>query len=159
MKRVPGGRWVVRFGAMAVLAALCAGRAETQDKDIRPTFGSVSLVAGFEPDPFVKNLIAGGEIQRQEDSFRHWVAKAPDFVLDYKAGKYKLTIYAEAVGADTTLLIRTPGGKFVANDDGPGTGLNPLITFARPESGLYHIWVGTLNQANAKASLKITELK
>lgn len=158
MKQVPGGRWAVRFGAMAVLAALCASRAETQDKDQKPTFGSVSLKAGFEPDPFVKQLIAGGEIERAEDGFKHWVAKAPDFVLDYEAGKYKLTIYAVS-SADTTLLIRTPGGKLIANDDGPGTALNPLISFNNPESGRYHIWVGTYKKENAKAELKITELK
>ena len=78
--------------------------------------------------------------------------------LDYTAGTFPLTIYAQS-DADTTLLINLPDGTWVANDDGPNTGLNPLLRFPNPQSGRYDIWVGTIGKDNAKAKLKITELK
>ena len=84
--------------------------------------------------------------------------KEPHFVLDYEAGKYVLSIYAESK-VDTTLLVLTPDGEWLANDDGPGTGQNPLLRFANPKSGKYTIWVGTLDKAPAPAVLKITEKK
>ena len=91
------------------------------------------------------------------DSVTAWVAKAPDFRLNYTAGKFALTIYAESK-ADTTLLINLPDGKWVADDDSGGN-LNPLVKFDKPQSGQYDIWVGTFGKENAPAVLKITELK
>ena len=157
MKAFAGRHLVLRVGAVAVLACLYAGRAEAQNISLDPTFGSVTLKAGFLPDPFVKNLIAGGPIQTNLGGVRAWIANPPDFKLYYTAGNFALTIHAES-DADTTLLINRPDGTWVADDDSGGN-LNPLIRFARPLSGRYDIYVGTFNQGNARATLFITELK
>jgi hypothetical protein len=147
------------LSAVALLLGLLAGPAATQDPKLKPTFGEVTLKAGFEPDPLVKTLKAGGDVQTNLGGVTAWVAKEPDFRLKYTAGKYVLTIYAESK-EDTTLLINTPDGKWVANDDGPGTGLNPLLQFQTPQSGDYEIWVGTLKKGILpEAKLFITELK
>jgi len=159
MKKLFGNNWMLRLGAVALMACWCAGHAVTQDLSLKPTYGGVKLKAGFEPDPYKKNLDAGGEINTDKGGLKAWVAKAPDFQLFYESGNFALTIYAESK-ADTTLLINTPDGKWVANDDGPGTGLNPLIKFANPKSGRYDIWVGTLEKGiTPPATLMITELK
>ena len=86
------------------------------------------------------------------------MTKAPDFKLSYTAGNFPLTIHVESE-ADTTLLINLPDGTWVANDDQAPGNLNPLLKFAKPMSGRYDIWVGTFGKENAKATLKITELK
>src|SRR5437660_1501662 len=88
----------VVLGLSVGLAALCAGRAESQDPSLAPTYGTVTLKAGFEPDPFTKKLTAGGPIQTELGGVKAWVAKAPDFRLNYTAGQYPLTIYVEAEG-------------------------------------------------------------
>lgn len=89
-----------------------------------------------------------------------YITNAPDFRLNYTAGNLPLTIHVESA-KDTTLLINLPDGTWVANDDGPNNGLNPLIKFNRPQSGQYDIWVGILNKGDGTppAVLKITELK
>lgn len=125
--------------------------------DYKPTFGSVTLDAGFLPDPFTKDLVAGGAIQTQLGGVKAWVHKAPDFKLYYTAGKYALTIYAVSK-SDTTLLVNLPDGTWIADDDSGGN-LNPFLRFANPESGRYDIWVGTYGPKLAPATLYITELK
>jgi hypothetical protein len=157
MKMPAVSRVAVTLGCIAALFVLGAGRAATQDRDLAPTFGSVKLKAGFSPDPFTKKLEAGGEIQTKLGGVTAWVAKAPDFKLFYEAGTFPLSIHVESA-ADTTLLINLPDGSWVADDDSGGM-LNPLIRFAKPQTGRYDIWVGTIANKSAPAVLKITELK
>jgi len=150
-----------RFGVVALLACLCTGVGQTQDPKEAPEYGTINLKAGFDPDPVEVKLDAGGEVKTNLGGFDHWVGKKPDVRLNYTAGKYILTIYAECE-ADSTLLINTPDGKWIGNDDGPNTGLNPLLKFATPQSGQYDIWVGTLKGGDKvfpPAKLFITELK
>ena len=59
---------------------------------------------------------------------------------------------------DTTLLVHTPDGKWVANDDG-GKGAAPEVTFASPKSGRYDVWVGTFKKQNDRGTLVISEKK
>lgn len=152
-------RRALSLSAVVAAALLLVGRAETQDPNLKPTYGSVSLKAGFEPDPYTKKVDAGGDVQTDKGGVKAFVAKAPDFSLNYTAGKYQLTFFVKSK-ADTTLLINTPDGKWVANDDDPRTGLNPVITFKVPKSGRYDIWVGTFNGGETPpAVLYITELK
>jgi hypothetical protein len=157
MRACIDGRLALRLGLFGALGCLClcAGRGDSQDPDLKATYGSVDLKAGFEPDPYTKKLVAGGPIQTKLGGVAAWVAKAPDFKLNYTAGKYVLTIRAEST-ADTTLLINLPDGTWVADDDSGGN-QNPLLKFNNPQSGRYDIWVGTFNKDNANATLIITE--
>jgi hypothetical protein len=158
MKLSIAGRWGMRAGAIAVIACLCTVRAETQDPAGKPTFGAVALKAGFTPDPFTKELTAGGSIKTNLGGVTAWVAKNPDFRLNYTAGNIALTIHAES-DSDTTLLINLPDGTWIADDDSGGN-LNPLIKLKAPKSGQYDIWVGSFKEGVLpKATLKITELK
>jgi hypothetical protein len=151
------GKVTVRLGVIAAIALLCTGRAETQKPNLNATYGSVKLKAGFEPDPYTKEVVAGGTLQITKGGVTMYVAEAPDFKLYYDAGNFPLTIYAESKG-DTTLLINLPDGTWAVDDDSGGN-LNPLLKFAKPLSGRYDIWVGTIAKENPKAILKITELK
>ena len=124
------------------------------DPSLKPTFGAVKLKAGFDPDPHVKNLIAGGPIQTKLGGVPTFVSKAPDYRLDYTAGGFPLIFHVKSK-ADTTLLINLPDGKWIADDDSGGFP-NPLIRLAKPMSGIYDIYVGTVAKGEAKATLFIT---
>jgi hypothetical protein len=153
-------RVALRLGVAGVVAGLvwfCVNRVESQDPNLKSTFGEVTLKSGFLPDPFSKKLVAGGPIQQNKGGVKAWVANAPDFKLYYTAGKFPLTIHVDSK-ADTTLLINLPDGTWVADDDSGG-GLNPLLKFAKPQSGRYDIYVGTFNKELPEATLYITELK
>jgi hypothetical protein len=146
-----------RVGVAALLAAVCAVTAEAQDATLAPTFGSTTLRPGFLPDPYAKAVVAGGAKQVTVGNVKMWVAKAPDFSVNYTKGILPLTFYVRSK-ADTTLLINLPDGTWVADDDSDGS-RNPVIKLNRPQSGRYDIWVGTFNGGNPDATLYITELR
>ena len=159
MKNATFAGTLARFGLVAILAIVVVGRAEPQDPNLKPGYGVITLRAGFTPDPIEKKLEAGGPVETNQGNLKAYVAQEPDVLVNYTAGGFPLTFYAQS-NADTTLHILAPDGKWYANDDGPNTGLNPLVKFARPSSGKYFIWVGTLEKGDTPpAKLFITELK
>jgi uncharacterized protein (TIGR03067 family) len=148
----PGARFAILAGVVLVGPGVALAQ---PDPKLKATYGSVTLKAGFLPDPHAKQLTAGGTIRTNLGGVNANVAKAPDYKLFYTAGAFALTIHVESA-ADTTLLVNLPDGTWVANDDG-GKGLNPLLRFAKPQSGRYDIWVGTFGPKTAPATLMITE--
>src|SRR6185295_4162973 len=98
------------------VAGLCAASVVAQDTSAKATYGEKDLKAGFTPDPFTVNLEAGGEIKTDRGGVSAYVAKAPDFRLNYTAGTFPLTFRTES-SADTTLLINLPDGTWIADDD------------------------------------------
>jgi hypothetical protein len=125
------------------------------DVGATPNYGDIELSAGFSPDPYTQYAKAGGSYDTSEIGYGGFVSIAPDFDLYYTPGTYSLTIKAES-SEDTILLINTPGGEWLYNDDFDG--LNPGITLDTPEDGLYNIWIGSYGSENVIATLIITEL-
>jgi serine protease Do len=143
---------------VAILFVGIGQRAAAQDFKLKPNYGETTLKTDYEPDPFKKEVVAGGDKVVTKENVKMKITNAPDFRLQFTAGdKYPLSFYVRS-DADTTLLIRTPDGKWLADDD-TGGNLNPLITIKKPMSGEYNIWVGTFGDKQAKAVLHITELK
>ena len=157
MKTNTGVRLALCLGVAALLVCFLTGPVASQDPNQPPTYGSVTLRAGFMPDPRFYDVVAGGPIYTSLGGVNAWVAPRPDFRVYYAAGSYPLTFYVES-SADTTLLINLPDGTWVADDDSGGN-LNPLIRLAVPQSGRYDIFVGTYRGGTAPARLFVTELR
>jgi len=148
--------------AVAILLAPTASLAQKSgsrpDYTLNPNYGSVSLDAGFTPDPWTKSILAGGSVPASgaRSGCEGSVSAAPDLQLFYEAGSLDLTIRAHA-SEDVTLLVNTPGGQWYCDDDGGGN-LDPKITISGPQSGRYDIWVGTYNDNMVQSTLEISEL-
>ena len=147
--------------ALALSAAGVIAPAVAQDISATPTYGEVTLRAGYTPDPWSRDIEAGGSIDASNSiggECRGMVADAPDIDLHYTAGTLPLYISVTS-DADTTLVINSPDGRWHCNDD--YTGLDPAVIFANPKSGLYNVWVGTFssNSGLPDASLHISELE
>lgn len=148
----------------SVVAAAClslpmlAETASAQNYNLRPSYGTVSLNAGFLPDPATRRVRAGGDNYFSGGGGcpgGAWFANAPDFRLNYRAGGFALTFYVRAPG-DTAMLINDPTTTWFCNDDGDG--LDPVIRFNNPRSGQYDIWVGTYNRSRvSNAVIHISE--
>lgn len=150
------------FGAVLLAAAtLVAAPALAQDASLDPVFGSLTLSAGFQPDPRRVDIVAGGteDASHLGGACVGMVGDAPDFRLEYKAGSYPLNLWVYA-DVDTTLVVNDPDGDWVCNDDGAGDGgnVNPGLRWANPPSGVYDIWIGRYGSGDgAQAQLVITE--
>ncbi|WP_338243393.1 hypothetical protein [Aurantiacibacter hainanensis] len=146
--------------AAAGVAACAASAASAQDYSLDPTYGSVTLEAGFTPDPFTVNLSSGGsrEASSAHDSCRGYIANAPDYRLNYESGGFPLIISVDS-NVDTTLVVNGPNGSWHCDDDSGEKSLNPMVRIDKPMSGQYDIWVGTYGSDDIEpAVLQISEL-
>jgi Bacterial pre-peptidase C-terminal domain len=116
----------------------------------------IDLSAGFTPDPYTASVIPGGpNLAGDFDSNCNGrIAADSDFILDYTAGGFPLTIRVNG-STDTTLMIIAPDGNTYCDDDSAGN-YNPEVTFSAPQTGVYSIWVGAIGDAE-QATLVITE--
>ena len=138
-------KWAMGAAAMVMLA----GSAQAQDVNAAPAYGTVNLSVGFAEDPTSVGVQAGGAIYggTVDDNCYGYISFQPSLNLQYNAGSLPLYISA-ASDADTTLIVNAPDGSWSCNDDAPGQGLNSGVLFESPQSGLYNIWVGTLQAGN-----------
>jgi hypothetical protein len=138
-----------------------AANTETADIVGEALYENVSLVTGFTPDPYIVDLLAGGDnpassmLGLGEECTGNLKSSLPDVVLNYTAGSdYGLSIYVESE-FDSTLILLTPNG-WQCDDDSFG-GLNPNIRIDNPQSGDYLIWIGAYVAELVDAELGISE--
>lgn len=145
---------------LSAMALACATGALAQDTSRRTNYGEVTLESGFNNDPRVVALQAGGDINasRAGSNCSGFITDAPDYRLFYTAGFLPLII-SVASQADTTLVVNGPDGQFLCDDDGGVSGSNPSIRIDHPQSGRYEIWVGTYRSGQPQpARLHISEV-
>tara|TARA_R110000824_G_scaffold336_10_gene2327 strand:- start:8078 stop:10024 length:1947 start_codon:yes stop_codon:yes gene_type:complete len=157
----PGKLNTLAKATVLVTGSLLASLAPAQDPALSPNFGINDLESGFLPDPQLLELAAGGEIYAGDVDFScsGYVSEAPDYRVNYAADGQGLGIYTNA-DIDTTLLINTPNGEWVCNDDHYDLeNLNAGYYFENPQAGEYNIWVGVYEESDAFANaiLAITE--
>ena len=149
-------RNVLLASAVAVaLSGLAASAALAQNPSSPATSGGMRARAGFTPDPIRVNIYSGGSIDasRLGGACVGMIASAPDYEFTYTAGSFPLSFGVVSSG-DTSLVINGPDGRWYCNDDAQG--LNPILTWGRPPSGSYDIWVGAVGSA-ASSTLLISE--
>ena len=128
------------------------------DASARANYGEDYLSAGFEDDPYTVDLASGGDIDASSlgGECVGMISRAPDFQLTYDAGRLPLTFGVSSY-SDATLVINGPDGRWYCDDDSGG-GTDPQVTFHRPQSGVYDVWVGAYDGDGGEAELFITEL-
>ena len=123
-------------------------------------YGRLELRSGFNPDPQVIALRAGGSVNAENiaSNCRGYVSRAPDVELSFTSGGLPLILSVDS-DSDTTLIVNGPDGNWYCDDDGGVNGTNPALRFDRPMSGAYDVWVGTYSSGTSQPSrLHISEL-
>ncbi|ALJ80898.1 peptidase S1 [Ketogulonicigenium vulgare] len=145
-------------GAVAALALSATSALACTNWELPPSYGDVTLAAGFMPDPHTLDMAAGGPINLStctEEPGIGFISEAPDYDL-YWEGNGTLTIAFES-DEDTVLLVNGQQWEWYYNDDYKG--LNPAIVIENAPAGLYDIWVGTITEGSyPNGTLIITEL-
>ena len=153
------------LGAALMLTIGAAGGAQAQACPSwnNPTvFGSTTLNGGFLPDPYVRNLTAGGTVNLAactNGQWTGWVVTRPDFRLFYNGssptGRLTFALLSRST-VDPVLLINAPDGSWHFNDD--YRGFDSAIVFFNPMAGQYDIWTGSYHRSsNNSAQLIVTE--
>jgi hypothetical protein len=137
----------------------------TLDYSLEPQYSSFNLSAGFSPDPYYISGTSGGDVNVQSQSIGGscigYASKAPDFRLNWTGSTTGLKIRFEVNngGDDTILIINTPNGSWLCNDDEDDGTLNPMIDLSGQEEGQFDIWVASLSSGEYhEGKLIITEL-
>jgi hypothetical protein len=122
---------------------------------------------GFMPDPATFDVVSGGDLDAEtagtgNPDCRGWVTSVPDVVIQFAemSGFLRFGFRANDASEDATLVINDGAGNWHCNDDGEGTGLNPMVDLQDAPSGHYDIWVGSYQQgSNVRGQLMVTELE
>ena len=161
---------IVLLSLLVIVAMLALVSVSAQDDaelqpDEEPTFGTVPMVSGFVPDPWIETVLAGGSINAATieggDGCLGNIAAVPDVNIEWlEPGTSPIRVFFVS-DDDTTLVIRDPEGNFFCNDDSGlavDRPLDPVIQLDEPIVGTYNIWVGTyLQDELADGYLMITE--
>lgn len=141
--------------ASLVLITTCLHAQETGGA---PLNGTVNLTGGFSPDPWVVDIVPGGDTAVADlgagcTGFIH--AEQPDLRVEYADAAPDLGIFVYA-GIDTTLVVSDPAGNWHCSDDASYLGnSSPGIMLSAPLQGTYEIWVGTYAEAGTGATGKL----
>ena len=83
-----------------------------------------------------------------------YLTKNPDLSVQYDAlGRGRQLEFRVLSDCDTTLLVNMPDEQYAFADDEDG--LSPVMRIQAADSGLYDIWVGTIDSAYCAAVLQI----
>ncbi len=134
------------------------------DVSASPHAGTVALEAGFLRDPHEIRVTAGGRVDVSALNLgadcRGHASGAPDVRLNWTGNTNRLRVFFEADSPsdDTVLIINTPDGRWLCNDDAGGGTLNPLLRLNGQREGQFDIWVATYSSGGfASGTLRITE--
>ena len=127
------------------MAAAVAAQFRLTPRTSRSHFGTVLRVGAEVAAPTRRTLTSGGNLNVQSMELgaacRGYVTDRPDVIVHYTQPGPRLR-FAVRGGGDTTLIVHTPDGRWLCDDDGGGD-LNPLIEHLEPAAGQYDVWVGS----------------
>lgn len=109
-----------------------------------PITATIDLTAHFAPDPFLISVAGGGDnpTATLTAECAGFVAQTPTVVLHWvgEADLLRIFVYSDH---DSLLVVQTPGGKMLCNDDAAPNLLDSSVDVARPAAGAYKLWVGS----------------
>lgn len=105
---------------------------------------SIDLDAGFPLDPTFVSVQGGGEIDASllGDGCAGFVNRQPVLTVNWTGeAPFVKTFFVS--DSDPTLLVLTPDGRLLCNDDANEDLLDPVVEVSEPVTGTYKIWVGS----------------
>ncbi len=103
-------------------------------------FDEVRLRSGFSPSPKTVRGRTGGAVDASAlgEGCGGFIARRPDHVVHLRSAFDRLALAVESE-ADTSLVVRTPDGRWVCAADGQGDDGKVERAWA---AGRYLVWVG-----------------
>lgn len=105
---------------------------------------TLDLEAGFPLDPTFVSVNGGGEVDASllSQDCRGFINRNPVVTVHWTgaADLVRAFFYSDS---DATLVVLTPDGELVCNDNANGQLLDPVLEIKDPTPGTYRMWVGS----------------
>ncbi|HYO89635.1 MAG TPA: hypothetical protein VER79_13375 [Candidatus Limnocylindrales bacterium] len=126
--------------------AVSVSAQDTIDPQSSPNFAAITLQAGFPLDPYLVRVESSGSIAAEtvQDDCVGFVPGTPDVVVNWAGETDQLSFFVYS-DTDPVLLVVTPSGDILCNDDYSLDTLNPVVTVATPADGAYAVYVGAFS--------------
>ena len=128
------------FGAEGLKLNLAADVA----RKVGPALVTLDLAAGFPLDPTFMSLNGGGEVDASllGPDCKGYINRNPVATVNWTGAADMLRAFFYS-DSDSTLVVLTPDGKLVCNDNANEQLLDPVLDIKNPVPGKYRIWVGS----------------
>lgn len=109
---------------------------------------TIDLAAGFPLDPTFLSVNAGGEVDASilGDGCTGFIHISPVVTVNWTGEADQVKAFF-ASDSDSTLVIATPDGRILCNDDAGDLLLDPLLAIEDPVAGAYRIWIGSFDKS------------
>jgi hypothetical protein len=157
---IRGNIMLIKTLAAASLAGLSlTGMAAAQDLSAEPTFGSLLMDATLGSQRTTTRVMSGGPVSASDlgDDCAGHISEAPTTRVDYSGGGARLRLVASSQ-SDVSLVVRSPEGEWLCNDDAPYGDFDPFLEIEAPVAGHYDVWVGAVGWAWSTGDPTPTEL-
>jgi hypothetical protein len=124
------------LSAGTIALSLSATAAQANSISLNPGFGSTEVTGTAGGNTSIKDI--AGRSETSTGSCTGFTGSQPDHVLRLNSAFKDLTVLVQS-GADTTLVVKGPGGTW-CNDDFQGK--NPGLD-GQWQAGEYRLWIGT----------------
>jgi hypothetical protein len=116
-------------------------------QDDLPAYLTLNLKAGFPLDPFIVSANGGGpnEASALDPACTGWINTNPTLDVTWEGNAELVRIFYHS-DHDPVLVVQTPDGKYVCNDNAGGQLLDPSLTMTKPAAGHYRVWVGAADE-------------
>jgi len=113
-------------------------------RKVRSAMVTLDLSAGFPLDPTFVSVNGGGEVDARllGSGCSGYIHRQPVVTVNWtgEADMVRAFFYSDG---DPTLMVLTPDGKLVCNDNAHEDLLDPIVEIEKPVQGMYRIWVGS----------------
>lgn len=138
--------------------------ARQDDEPVDPlednTRAEITLEAGFILDPYLLRVVGSGDTAASEmdESCAGFVSATPNIVINWTGDTDALYLFTYS-DSDPVLVVETPEGEILCNDDADDQVIDPLITLEDPADGTYNVFVGSyVENEPAMGFLVMTEM-
>jgi hypothetical protein len=121
---------------------------------------TIDLEAGFPLDPTFMSVNAGGAIPASllGAECTGFVNNAPVVTVNWTGDADFLEAFFVS-NDDPTMLVLTPDGQVLCNDDADDHLLDPVVEIPNPIDGTYRIWVGSYDSGNLLPGILVLTTK
>jgi heat shock protein HslJ len=113
-------------------------------RKVRSAMVTIDLAAGFPLDPMFVSVNGGGEVDARllSNKCSGYIHRQPVVTVNWSGEADMARIFYYSNG-DPTLVVLTPKGELLCNDNANAQLLDPVVEITKPAAGQYRIWVGS----------------